>query len=179
MLVHLLFYISNYFIPVTIVLIICYGVSKGVKPYETFLIGAEEGMRTVVMILPTLIGLMVAVQIFQQSGLLHFLTNAAEPFAKLIAFPVELAPLTLIRLVSSSAATGLLVDIFQTFGTDSYLGRVASVMMSCTETVFYTMSLYFLSVNIQKTRYTLFCALVANFVGVWVAVALVSIVFGK
>jgi len=82
-------------------------------------------------------------------------------------------------LVSSSAATGLLLDIFQNFGPDSFLGRVSSVMMSCTETVFYTMSLYFLSVGIRKTRYTLPCALIANFVGVAAAVFFVQMAFGK
>ncbi len=173
----ILYYISNYIIPVTIVIILSYGYYKGVKPYETFLKGAEEGMKTVVMILPTLIGLIVAVEIFQKSGLLHFITEGLKPFAQFIHFPVELAPLTFIRLVSSSASTGLLLDIFQTHGVDSYLGRVASVMMSCTETVFYTMSLYFLSVNIQRTRHTLLCALLANFAGVFVAVVLVQMIF--
>ena len=82
-----------------------------------------------------------------------------------------------VRLVSSSAATGLLTDLFAEYGPDSFLGRTASVMMSCTETVFYTMSLYFLSVGIRKTRYTLPCALLANLVGIFAAVALVRLVF--
>lgn len=85
--------------------------------------------------------------------------------------------MSLIRLVSSSAANGILVDLFETYGPDSYLGRVASVMMSCTETVFYTMSLYFLSVGIHKTRWTLPCAILANIVGVFAAVWLVGVVF--
>lgn len=176
---NLLFYISNYMIPMTIVIILCYGYLQKINPYEAFLEGAEEGMKTVAMILPTLIGLVVAVEIFQKSGLLDYITSHLEPLANIINFPVELAPLTFIRLVSSSASTGILIDIFQTHGADSYIGRVASVMMSCTETVFYTMSLYFMAVNIQKTRYTLFCALIANFVGVFVAIELVSIIFGK
>ncbi|MBR4114366.1 MAG: spore maturation protein, partial [Anaerotignum sp.] len=92
-------------------------------------------------------------------------------------FPAELAPLSIVRLISSSAATGLLTDLFQHYGPDSYLGRVASVMMSCTETVFYTMSLYFLSVGIRRTRWTLPCALLANLVGVFAAVWLVEVVF--
>ena len=90
-----------------------------------------------------------------------------------------MAPLTLVRLISSSAAMGLMTDLFTQFGPDSFLGRVASVMMSCTETVFYTMSLYFLSVHITKTRHTLFCALAANLVGVWIALVLVAEVFGR
>ena len=100
-----------------------------------------------------------------------------RPLSNAVGFPAELAPLSIVRLVSSSAATGLLTDLFANYGPDSYLGRVASVMMSCTETVFYTMSLYFLSVGIKKTRWTLPCALLANIVGIAAAVWLVDLVF--
>lgn len=176
---RLLLVISDFIIPVTVLFIVCFGCLKRVKLYEVFLEGAKEGLQTVVDILPTLIGLIVAVEVFRSGGLLEILTNFIRPLAERIGFPAELAPLSLIRLVSSSAATGLLLDIFQNFGPDSFLGRVSSVMMSCTETVFYTMSLYFLSVGVQKTRYTLPCALIANFVGVAAAVILVGMAFGK
>ena len=110
-------------------------------------------------------------------GLLEILVELLRPFANILGFPAELAPLSIVRLVSSSAATGLLTDLFANYGPDSYLGRVASVMMSCTETVFYTMSLYFLSVGIHRTRWTLPCALLANVVGMMAAVWLVEVVF--
>ncbi|WMI81225.1 spore maturation protein [Anaerotignum sp. MB30-C6] len=176
---RLLLVISDFIIPVTVLFIVCFGCLKRVKLYETFLEGAKDGLKTVVDILPTLIGLIVAVEVFRAGGLLDIMTNLIRPLADRCGFPAELAPLSLIRLVSSSAATGLLLDIFQNFGPDSFLGRVSSVMMSCTETVFYTMSLYFLSIGIRKTRYTLPCALVANFVGVIAAVVLVQMAFGK
>lgn len=173
----ILLMLSDYIIPVTVLFIVVYGGLHGVGIYETFLEGAKEGLQTVVAILPTLIGLIVAVEVFQQGGLLEICTNLVRPILEPLGFPAEIAPLSVIRLVSSSAATGLLVDIFQTYGTDSYLGRVASVMMSCTETVFYTMSVYFLAVGIRKTRFTLPCALVTNFVGVLVAIWLVGMVW--
>ncbi|MGN0134941.1 MAG: spore maturation protein, partial [Anaerotignum sp.] len=144
---------------------------------EVFLEGAKEGLRTVLDILPTLIGLIMAVEVMRAGGLLEILVELIRPAAEAIHFPAELAPLSIVRLVSSSAATGLLTDIFSTYGPDSFIGRTASVMMSCTETVFYTMSLYFLSIGIKKTRYTLPCALVANIVGVFAAVWLVKLVF--
>lgn len=168
---------SNYIIPVTMLFIVVYGILNGVRIYETFLEGAKEGLQTVVEILPTLIGLIVAVEVFQNGGLLEICTNLIRPLVEPLGFPAEIAPLSVIRLVSSSAAIGLLVDIFQTYGPDSYMGRVASVMMSCTETVFYTMSVYFLAVGIRKTRYTLPCALITNFVGVLVAIWLVGVVW--
>ncbi len=171
--------VSDFIIPVTVLFIVVFGCLKRVDIYEVFLEGAQEGLKTVLDILPTLIGLIMAVEVVRAGGLLDILTNLLRPAAEKIGFPAELAPLSLVRLVSSSAATGLLTDIFAVFGPDSFLGRSASVMMSCTETVFYTMSLYFLSVGVRKTRYTLPCALIANVIGVFAAVWLVGLVFGN
>ena len=169
--------LSDFIIPVTVLFIVVFGSLKRVNLYETFLEGAKEGLHTVVNILPTLLGLMVAVEVLRAGGLLELLTKLLAPLEHLVGFPAELAPLTLVRLVSSSAAVGLLTEIFAAYGPDSFLGRSASVMMYCTETVFYTMSLYFLSVGIRKTRYTLPCALLTNLVGIFAAVALVRLVF--
>ena len=166
--------ISDLLIPVTVLCIVVFGCLQRMDIYEVFLEGAKEGLQTVLDILPTLIGLMMAVR---AGGLLDILVRLIRPAAEAVGFPAELAPLSLVRLVSSSAATGLLTDLFAKYGPDSFLGRTASVMMSCTETVFYTMSLYFLSVGIRKTRYTLPCALLANLVGIFAAVALVRLVF--
>ena len=169
--------VSDFIIPVTILFIVVFGCLQKVDIYEVFLEGAKEGLQTVIDILPTLIGLVMAVEVVRAGGLLELIVEYLRPFADVIGFPAELVPLCIIRLVSSSAATGLLTDLFSQYGPDSYLGRVASVMMSCTETVFYTMSLYFLSVGIRKTRWTLPCALLANVVGIFVAVWLVQVVF--
>lgn len=175
---NFLLLLSDFIIPVTILFIVVFGSLRKVNIYEAFLEGAKIGLQTVVDILPTLLGLIAAVEIMRAGGLLAFLTELLRPLAQWIAFPVELAPLSLVRLISSSAATGLLTELFATYGPDSFLGRAASVMMSCTETVFYTMSLYFLSIGIRKTRYTLPCTLLANFVGIYAAVWLTRLVFG-
>ena len=164
--------ISDLLIPVTVLCIVVFGCLQRMDIYEVFLEGAKEGLQTVLDILPTLIGLMMAVEVMRAGGLLDILVRLIRPAAEAVGFPAEL-----VRLVSSSAATGLLTDLFAKYGPDSFLGRTASVMMSCTETVFYTMSLYFLSVGIRKTRYTLPCALLANLVGIFAAVALVRLVF--
>ena len=174
---NILLTISDFIIPVTILFIVVFGCLQKVDIYEVFLEGAKEGLQTVIDILPTLIGLVMAVEVVRAGGLLDIMVECIRPFADAVGFPAELAPLSIVRLVSSSAATGLLTDLFATYGPDSYLGRVASVMMSCTETVFYTMSLYFLSVGIKKTRWTLPCALLANVVGIVAAVWLVEVVF--
>lgn len=169
--------VSDFIIPTAVLFIVVFGCLHRVDIYEVFLEGAKEGLRTVVDILPTLIGLIVAVEIMRAGGLMDILTALLRPAADAVGFPVELAPLSLVRLISSSAATGLLMDLFAAYGPDSFLGRAASVMMSCTETVLYTMSLYFLSVGVKQTRYTLPCALLANLVGVAAAVWLTGAVF--
>ncbi len=123
--------------------------------YDSFVTGAKDGMKTVVEVMPTLIGLMVGVGVLRASGFLDFVCENLAAVAEVLHFPGELIPLAIVRLFSSSAATGLALDIFKEFGTDSYTGLVASIMMGCTETVFYTMSVYFMTAKIKKTRWTL------------------------
>ncbi|MDR1066384.1 MAG: spore maturation protein [Clostridiales bacterium] len=159
------------------VIILGYAAIKKVNMYDNFVEGATEGFSTILRIMPTLIGLMVAVGTLRASGALELFVGLISPFMKAIGFPEEAVPLSLMRLISSSAATGLLLDIFKTHGPDSFLGRFVSVMMSCTETVFYTMSVYFLSVKITKTRYTLAGALFANFAGIIASLLITRSIF--
>ncbi len=108
--------LSDFMIPLMFVLIIGYGLLKDVKVYDTFIIGAEEGFKIVLKIMPTLIGLMVAVGILRASGFLDVLTDVLTPISKLVHFPSELIPVALMRTVSSSASTGLILDLFKTYG---------------------------------------------------------------
>jgi spore maturation protein B len=170
--------LSELIIPIVIVYILSYGYSKGIKVYEVFIEGASEGFRITLDILPTLIGLMMAVGILRASGALELICRLLTPLAELIGFPVAALPITFMRLVSSSASTGILLDTFKTYGTDSFVGRFVSVMMSSTETVLYTMSLYFMSVKISKTRYTLAGALIANIAGVVASLLLCNRLWG-
>ena len=108
---------------------------------------------------------MVAVGVLRASGFLEFLAQMIGKVTQYIGFPGELVPLTIVKMFSSSAATGLLLDVYKEYGTDSYLGLVASISMSCTETIFYTMSVYFMTAKVTKTRYTLGGAMLATFAG--------------
>lgn len=170
---------SDMIMPLTFVGILLYGFSQRVELYDTFIEGAKDGFTTVLQILPTIIGLMVAVGILRASGALDIISSLVAPLTSRIGFPKEAVPLTFMRLVSSSASTGLLTDIFKTYGPDSFIGRFVSVMMSCTETVFYTLSIYFMSVKIKNTRYTLAGALIANFAGVAASLYITNRVFGR
>ena len=144
--------------------------------YDTFVKGAKDGFLTVIKIMPTMVGLMVAVGVLRASGFLEFLAQMIGKVTQYIGFPGELVPLTIIKMFSSSAATGLLLDVYKEFGTDSYLGLVASISMSCTETIFYTMSVYFMTAKVTKTRYTLPGALLATLAGLVASVVLGGVV---
>lgn len=172
-----LIFLSGLIMPMMFLSIILYGYLSKVDLYETFKDGAKEGINTVIEIFPTLLGLMVSVSILRTSGFLEIFSNIISKPMQLIGFPVQAVPLTLMRLVSSSASTTLLLDIFKSYGTDSYLGTFVSIMMSSTETVFYTMSIYFMSVNISKTKYTLAGALIANIAGVASALYITNLMF--
>ena len=145
-----------------------------VKVYDEFVKGAKSGFLTVIKIMPTLVVLMVGIGILRASGFLEFLSNIIGKMTESIGFPSQLVPLAIVRLFSSSAATGLALDIFKEFGTDSRIGLIASVMMSCTETVFYTMTIYFMAAKVRKTRYTLTGALLATLVGIIASVWIVQ-----
>lgn len=165
-------YITDFIVPFIILAIVTYGVLMKTNVYDNFIKGAKSGFFTVIKIMPTLIGLMVAVGILRASGFLDFLSSLIGQFTAYIGFPGELVPLTIVKMFSSSAATGLLLDIFKEYGTDSRLGLIASISMACTETVFYTMSVYFMTAKIKKTRYTLSGAMLATFAGLVASVIL-------
>ena len=165
-------YMSDFIVPFLILGIVIYGISMTVDVYDTFIKGARSGFLTVIKIMPTLIGLMVAVGILRASGFLEYISGLLGRVTQYVGFPGELVPLTVVKMFSSSAATGLLLDIFREYGTDSRVGLIASISMSCTETIFYTMSVYFMTAKVTKTRYTFAGALVATFAGLAASVVL-------
>ncbi len=164
--------ISNIIIPVIIFYIVAYGLSNRCNVYEDFIKGAKDGFHTVIQIMPTLIGLMVAVGVLRASGFLEFFGGLFSGIAQRLGFSAELVPLMLVKMFSSSAATGLVLDIFKNHGPDSLIGLTTSIMMSCTETIFYTMSVYFLAAKVTKTRYTLKGALLATLAGIVASIVL-------
>lgn len=169
---------SDIIIPVIIFYIVGYGLVSRVKVYESFLKGAREGIETAVKMMPTLVGLLVGVGVLRASGFLDLVGNALSFVVSPLGVPAEIVPLFLVKLFSGSAATGLVLDIFRTYGPDSFVGTMASILMSCTETCFYTMSVYYLAAKITKTRYTLPGALFALFAGFVASVIWTRLMFG-
>ncbi len=170
-------YLSHFMIPFFILYIVGYGIASRRNIYHDFLKGTEDGLYMVLKLCPTLIGLMTAVGVLRASGFLDFLGDFLGKFTGRFGMPSEVVPLAVVRLFSSSGATGLLLDIFKEFGTDSVQGLLGSVLLSATESVFYCMSVYFGSVKIEKTRYTLPGALLATMAGIVASVVIVRFLF--
>lgn len=168
-------WISEMMIPFVIFYIVGYGVITKISVYDAFTEGAKRGLGTVVKIMPTMIGLMVGVGILRASGFLDLLADLIGNVTEKIGLSAQLVPVALVRMFSNSAATGLLLDLFQNSGVDSQVGRAAAIMMSSTETIFYTMSIYFVTAKVTKTRYTLPGALLATVAGIVSSVFLAAL----
>ena len=167
---------SSFIIPAIMMFIVIYGMIKKRNVYDDFVYGATGGLKTVIKVMPTLIGLMVAVGVLRESGFMDFLGELAGKVTDRLGFPGELMPVTIVKIFSSSAATGMVLDIFKTYGPDSYLGKITSLMMSCTETVFYTMSVYYLTAKVTKSRWTLPGAMLATVAGTIASVLLANLI---
>lgn len=164
--------ISNIIIPLLIFYIIAYGLVSKVKVYEEFIKGAKIGFQIVVQIMPTMVALMIAVGVLRASGFLTMVGTFLGKYTEKMGLPGDIISLIIVKLFSASASTGLVLDIFKTYGPDSPVGMMASILCSCTETVFYTMSVYFMAAKVTKTRWTLAGALVSTFAGVVASVLL-------
>ncbi len=167
-------YISLFSVPLMISLFVGMGLFRKVGVYDCFVEGAKDGLQSMVGIIPPLIGLMVAINMFRASGALELLSTILAPVLNLLKLPSDVLPLTLLRPISGSASTAIVTDIFQNLGPDSTAGKIASVMMGSTETTFYTVAVYFGAVGIKNSRHTLASALTADTVGILLSVLIAN-----
>ena len=165
-------------IPVILCGVALYGVWKRVDVYDALIQGAGEGLAVLLRIVPALIALMTAVYMLRASGALELAAQALSPLLDRMGIPGELLPLMLVRPISGSAALGVGAEVIHTSGPDSYLGRVAAVMLGSTETTFYTIAVYFSAVGISRTRYAVPAALCADLTGFLAAAWAVRLFFG-
>ena len=165
-------------VPLTISGVALYGVGRRVDVYSALIHGAEEGLETLRRIVPALVGLLTAVSMLRASGALDLAARLLAPLLDRVGVPSELLPLMLVRPISGSAALGVGAELIGTYGPDSYLGRVAAVMLGSTETTFYTIAVYFGAVGVTRTRYALPAALCADLTGFLAAAWAVRLCFG-
>lgn len=166
----------NFIIPVIILLIFTYGQMKGVKVYDAFIEGARDGLLITYKILPYIAAMLLAVGMLRSSGGLDFLLYVLRPVTKAVGIPDEVIPLIIMKPLSGSGALGVLADIMKRTGADSFAGVLSSVIMSSTETIFYTITVYFGSVGIKNIRHTLAAALIAETAGLAAAVIICRLI---
>lgn len=164
-------FISNLAMPFIILLIVAYGLIEKKKVFDVFLDGAKEGLSIILSIFPTLVGLFVAIGALRSSGIIDLIVNFLSPVLEIIKFPSEIMPLALLRPISGSSSIAIATDIMKNYGVDSNLGMIASTIMGSTETTLYTIAVYTSCVKIKKTRFVLVASLIADFVGIFVSVA--------
>lgn len=158
-------YLSAAAIPVVILIILFYGIKEKQKIFDCFLEGATEGVKIVVNLFPTLIGIFLAVGALRSSGILDFIIDIISPVTNLLKIPSQILPLAMLRPISGSASMGVAVDIMKQYGVDTTLGMITSVIMGSTETTFYTIAIYTACVKVKKIRFVLAAALLADLAG--------------
>jgi spore maturation protein B len=165
-------------IPALVFFIVAYGAIKKVKIYEVFVEGAKEGFHVAVRIIPYLVAILVAIGVFSAGGAMELLSRLIAPVTNFIGMPPETLPMALIRPLSGSGALGVMSETINTYGADSLIGRMVSVMMGSGETTFYVLAVYFGSVSISKTRHAVAAGIVADIVAILMSVWLTNLIFG-
>ena len=170
--------LSSLVIPVLLAGVAACGLGRRVDVYAALTHGAEEGLGVLLRIVPALVGLLTAVSMFRASGAMAILSSLLAPALEALGIPAQTAPLLLIRPVSGSGALAVGTDLMTTYGPDSYIGRVAAVMLGSTETTFYTVAVYFGSAGIHRTRHAVPAALLADLTGFAASALAVRLFFG-
>ncbi len=172
--------LSNMTLTSLIILLIILGAYKKLNVYEVFIAGAKEGFGVAIKIIPYLIAILVAIGVFRASGALNMLVDSIGwlmSFVGLGGDYVQALPTALMKPLSGSGARGMMVDAIQTYGVDSFVGKLAATMQGTTDTTFYILALYFGSVSIRKTRYAITCGLLADLAGIISAIFIAYVFF--
>lgn len=168
---------SNSLFLIFVVGIPLYGAIKKVNVFDSFILGAKEGFELIISLIPYLIALMVGIGMLRASGFFEILNHALAPLLSAIGMPPELLPLALIRPFSGGASNGVMVDLIQQYGGNSFIAKTAATMMGSTETTFYVIAIYFGSINIKKTRHAIPSGLLADLAGIIASVCVCNYLF--
>ncbi len=168
-------FLSASAIPIIILIIITYGIKEKQKVFDIFLEGAKDGLKIVISLFPTLLGIFLAIGMLRTSGVLDFVIKIISPVTNFLKIPSEILPLAFLRPISGSSSMGVAIDIMQKYGVDSVIGKTASTIMGSTETTFYTIAIYTAAVKIKKIRFVLVAALLADLAGIIASVIICQI----
>jgi spore maturation protein SpmB len=174
--------VSSNLILFSIIVIFIYGcMRKGENVYEAFIEGAKGGIQTSLTIIPYLVGMLVAISVIRNSGVLGFVVSGIDWVFVQMGVRTEFTPAlptALMKPLSGSGSKAMMIDAMQTYGVDSFVGRLACIFQGSADTTFYIVALYFGSVGIRKTRYAISAGLMADFAGICTAIAVAYLFFG-
>lgn len=171
-------FISNLLIPLFVLVITVHGIYKKINIYEVFIDGAKESFEIVLSLFPTLLAMILGINIFIKSGVLNVLFNWLHPIFNFFKIPIEIIPLALMRPISGSTSLAILNNLLQTYGPDSFIGRLGSVIQGSTDTTFYIITVYFGAIGIKKIKHSLWAGLFADLIGITMSIILVKFIFG-
>jgi spore maturation protein SpmA len=172
---------SNLILFSIIVVFIVGALRRGVNVYEAFIEGAKGGIQTSLTIIPYLVGMLVAISVIRNSGVLGFVVQGLEWLIRLAGFDTAFTPAlptALMKPLSGSGSKAMMIDAMKTYGVDSFVGRLACIFQGSADTTFYIVALYFGSVGVRKTRYAISCGLIADLAGIIAAIAVAYVFFG-
>ncbi|WP_336771814.1 spore maturation protein [Paenibacillus sp. MMO-58] len=169
--------VSAWLIPAIIVFIPLYAAFRKVPVYETFVEGAKDGFGTAINIIPSLVGMMVAISMFRASGAMDLLLGAVRPLFDWLSIPTEVLPLGILRPLTGAGSLAFTADLIATHGPDSMIGRIASTIQGSTDTTLYVLTVYFGAIGIRKTKYALKVGLFSDLVGFLAAIVICMYIF--
>ncbi|MCX7019443.1 MAG: spore maturation protein [Candidatus Sumerlaeota bacterium] len=167
--------LNSWIIPLVFLFIVAYGCAKKVKVYEAFVSGAKEGFNVAVMIIPYLVVILSAIAIFRANGAMNYVAEGLGYIISPKVFPPDTILLALIKPLSGGAARGVMLDIFQRHGVDSFTGFLASTIQGSTETTFYVVAVYYGSIGVVRTRHTIPVGLAAEIISVTISIFLANL----
>lgn len=162
--------LSKLAIPIMIVGIILYGISKKINVYYSFTEGAKDGLATIIRVTPYFVAMLVAIGVFRASGAMEYLVKALTPLTNLLNIPGEVVPMIFMRPLSGSGAQGIVSEMAISHGPESLVARTVAVMMGSSETTLYILAVYFGSISIKKQRHALSTGLIADLAGLLSAI---------
>lgn len=168
---------SRWVIPALLFIIPLIAMRRGVRVYETFIEGAESGFATAIKTIPYLVAMLVAINIFRASGAMELLVKIVSPLTSIFGAPAEILPLAIMRPLSGGGALGITADLINTYGPDSFIGRLASTLQGSTDTTFFVVTLYFGAVGVKKYRYSVMAGLAADITGLAASIYICILVF--
>lgn len=166
---------TNFIIPIFIIFVLVYSLFKRINAYDCFISGARSAVDLCINTFPYLVAIFMVVELLSVSGISAYLTNLFKPFFNFLGIPSELIEFLILRPFTGSGSIAMLSNLFSLYGPDSYISKCASVIMSCSETTFYVVAVYFSTTKIKKLRYIIPLCLLSAFIGAIIACGMCKI----